>query len=511
VPLGLFPSFVSVRIFVSYSLFVFVSSNLMSNLPPNPDQLKTEPREQTTSQAAQLRSPVTNAVERPVTMSNLQAMFEQLMSSPVLTQRIADTVDAALAQRASHVTAAVATPDAARAPQPTQQAAPVSVPYLAAAAPVALSNAGPRAKIATPDLFHGNLKVNVTNWLFEMDRYLNLSKVTADAERVQIASAYLKGLASQWWQGLCQQQLAPLNSWDGFIHSVTERFQPIAASKTARAQLKALQQGPLMSVAEYTEKFNALVQLIPDMNQADQVQNYVDGLRRAISFEVDKMDPTQLYQAQTLAQKAETRNAAHRLRYDQGRAPYTPSASTPTSSYTSIPSSTASTRSGSSYNSSPVAMELGNLNLHDRSTHRYSPTQENGQAAATTYPVTAENDWTEEQEQEYHRYLAEGDEYEPQMHVWENDDYPSEHTDEEQREHLQAMQQRRNKTYSAPFMPREELQRCRREGLCLRCKKPGHIARQCSLPRTSFPATSASSSHFGTASSSAPQAGRNFH
>jgi hypothetical protein len=35
------------------------------------------------------------------------------------------------------------------------------------------------------------------------------------------------------------------------------------------------------------------------------------------------------------------------------------------------------------------------------------------------------------------------------------------------------------KQHAAPAMSREEYARCRREGLCLKCKKPGHVARFC--------------------------------
>ena len=35
------------------------------------------------------------------------------------------------------------------------------------------------------------------------------------------------------------------------------------------------------------------------------------------------------------------------------------------------------------------------------------------------------------------------------------------------------------KTYAAPAMSKEEYDRCRQNGLCLKCKKPGHVARFC--------------------------------
>lgn len=33
-----------------------------------------------------------------------------------------------------------------------------------------------------------------------------------------------------------------------------------------------------------------------------------------------------------------------------------------------------------------------------------------------------------------------------------------------------------------PGVSKEEFERCRKEGLCLKCKEPGHLARDCSKP-----------------------------
>ena len=116
-------------------------------------------------------------------------------------------------------------------------------------------------------------------------------------------------------------------------------------------------------------------------------------------------------------------------------------------------------------------MELGNLNLNTTS----SNSQES---------PACDSEWTVEQEDEYNRYMDEGDDYGPRSDLW--DAQQSDSTAEEKTEQLQAIQQR-NKNYSAPIMPREELARCMRERLCLRCKKPNHIARFCPLPHPSPP------------------------
>jgi hypothetical protein len=295
--------------------------------------------------------------------------------------------------------------------------------------------------------------------------------VLDDSQRVAVASSYLKESAFSWWENLCRQSHPATRNWMAFTIALRERFQPLAASRTARAQLHNLRQDS-MSVAEYSNKFYSLIQLIPDMSEADQVENYIRGLRNKLAREVDLQDPKVLHAAMTIAQKMETILDNHRHYW---RPSYSSAASTTTSTYTSIPSSNYNRPSANS-----VAMELGNLNLTDSSTS-YST-------------AAADSEWPEEHEDEYTRYLNEGDNYEPRFDVWDGQE--SDVHQEEKIEQLQAMQQR-NRNYSAPIMPFEEFTRCMQNRLCLRCKKPGHIARNCSLPR-----------HTPTSSS---QPKRNFH
>ena len=332
-------------------------------------------------------------------------------------------------------------------------------------------NLGAKVKISTPANFNGARQVNVALWLFEMDQYLTLCGVLDGSQRVAVASSYLKESAFSWWENLCRQSHPATRNWMAFTIALRERFQPLAASRTARAQLHNLRQDS-MSVAEYSNKFYSLIQLIPDMSEADQVENYIRGLRNKLAREVDLQDPKVLHAAMTIAQKMETILDNHRHYW---RPSHSTAASTTTSTYTSIPSSNYNHPSTNS-----VAMELGNLNLNDSSTSHST--------------AAADSEWSEEHEDEYTRYLNEGDNYEPRFDVWDGQEPDIDQ--EEKIEQLQAMQQH-NRNYSAPIMPFEEFTRCMQNRLCLRCKKSGHIARNCPLPR-----------HTPTSSS---QPKRNFH
>jgi hypothetical protein len=397
------------------------------------------------------QTPASQHAEPPVTLSqmtNILATMLREFQTTTLPAQVALAVQNAMrnTEPSPQLPSSTALPTA---PSPT--ATPNLGNSFTSTPTINAANLGAKVKISTPANFTGARQVNVSSWLFEMDQYLTLCGVFLDSQRVAVASSYLKEAAFAWWEGVCRHSHPTTLSWIAFANAVRERFQPLAASRTARAQLRNLRQENT-SVADYSNKFYGLVQLIPDMSDADQVEVFVHGLRRALAREVDLREPKVLHEAMTMAQKVETLLDTHRHYW---RPSYT--SSTTTSTYTSIPSSSSSQPSSNS-----TAMELGNLNLND------------------TPEVTADPEWTVEQEDEYNRYMNEGDNYEPRFDIWDGQESES---IVEEKEQLQAIQQRGSRNYSAPYMPREELARCMKERLCLRCKKPGHIARSCPLPR----------------------------
>lgn len=365
----------------------------------------------------------------PVTMSQLNQILNQLQSG--LTQHISQAV----AQHVASIPASSSSSSSASSHPPP----PI---------PLHSSSLSSKVKISPPSNFTGTRSVNVDAWLFEMVSYLDVCSVP-DAQRLSVASSYLKDAALQWWLG--QSRLPdgerPRN-WVTFTAALRERFQPLAASRTARAQLRALRQGN-MSVAEYSNKFYTLVNLITDMGEADQIETFTSGLRPSLAREVDLREPRTLQSAMTSAQKVEL--------LLENRNSY---ASTTTTSIR--PSGYVPTPSASSTTPASTPMELGNVNIE------------------------SEEQFIDEIQQEYEQYLIHGDEYQPSYEDWSDGNQIEENEEaKEEAEQLQAIQ-RGNPTgnrHSAPFLSKEEFTRCMKEGLCLRCKQPGHVARNCSLPR----------------------------
>jgi hypothetical protein len=335
-----------------------------------------------------------------------------------------------------------------------------------------------KVKISPPSHYTGNRNVNVETWLFEMNQYLDITSVTKSSQRISVASSYFKESALQWWVNQCHHAFSPIDSWtwQQFTTAVRDRFQPLAASRTARAQLRNLRQAN-MSVSDYSHKFLQIVQLITDMSEVDQTELFIYGLRNHLSREVDMKEPRTLQEAMTMAQKVETL-------LDNHRSHFSPNEPRSFSQFSRRPAfrplfSTASNRSVSSNTygsgtSSSTPMEINNVQATPFTSDSSCVDQE------------AEPDTTSEKDDEYQRYLQEGDNYEPDYDIWQ---------DSEEQLQVMHMQQRMMKP---AHLSQEEFNRCMESRLCFKCKKQGHPARLCPLrPQTSSAASSSNKSrHF---------------
>jgi hypothetical protein len=333
----------------------------------------------------------------------------------------------------------------------------------------AFTNLPPKVKICQPSTFTGNPNRSVDLWLFEMNKYLQLCGVNNDDTKIALASGYFKDSALIWWRSLSSHGAYP-TTWLVFCQVVKQRFQPLAASLTARVQLYALKQGT-SSVVDHTTKFQNLVQLADDMNEKDQIYLFIRSLRPAISKEIDTTDFKTLHEAMTLAQRAET--LLDNRRYYNSTTGFEPRTTT-TSTFPYPSSASAPTSSPTDSSSSSTTMDLSNLNRQVQVVNQLE---------------------VEEKEAEYQRYVEEGDEYEPNYEIYNYEQLELAAADDAvEAEQLQVMQRRSNpfaKRMAATASPlsQEEWDRCMRERLCLRCKKPNHISRDC--PQRRYPPHSA--------------------
>jgi len=167
-------------------------------------------------------------------------------------------------------------------------------------------------RLMQPSAFHGTTSSNANQWLMEVERYFTAVDLRADDKRIVYASTFLKDAASSWYFTVSPEwSLSPL--WSTFKARFLSRFQPIAAAKVARAQLRLLKQK--YRVAGYSQEFLRLIQLIPDMHLTDQLESYLIGLHQDLAIEVEKKEPQTLLEAMEFAQRIELMTSGRRQAY----------------------------------------------------------------------------------------------------------------------------------------------------------------------------------------------------
>jgi hypothetical protein len=267
-------------------------------------------------------------------------------------------------------------------------------------------------------------------------RYLFLQKhIPSSIDRgdefcVEAVGYFLKATAATWFTSV-QASDEPITDLEQFDTRLKARFLPIAAKKTARAELRRLVQSHhFKSATTWSQAYLEKLAAITDMSMADQIENYIEGLRfnDTLHLEVYKNDTlTDLHKVMDFACFIEARLAC--------RGTYKPtynntfrnngSSSFPTRSngYNHVSSSSSAAASSSS-----APMDLSNINVT--------------------------------------QHAADG----PQFH---DDDTPT-----------ATINGVFNNNYSnkklEPLSP-EEREKLRREGKCFRCRQQGHLASTCPL------------------------------
>jgi hypothetical protein len=200
------------------------------------------------------------------------------------------------------------------------------------------------------------------------------------------------------------------------------------------------------------------------MSEADKVDNFMNGLNPSIANEVDKRDPKSLQEAMTFAQGVELR--LRNYRQPNYHNSYHHSSN---NRYIPINRTAYESKTTTSTTSAATPMELSNITAGNKDETNY--------------------------EEEYEKYLEAGDAYEMSSTNEEVVEEPEDgNQGEETEEQLQAMYNHNSSNQrfgkprgriNVPNLRIDEFTRLMKEGKCLRCKRPGHIARNCPLPQRS--------------------------
>jgi hypothetical protein len=297
--------------------------------------------------------------------------------------------------------------------------------------------------------FTGQANLPVEEWLDDVEKQQRYFHIP-EGEKVEAAVMLLKGHAAHWWSTLAAKGEAT-DVWAVFASKLKEMFQPISSVDKARTALDNCVQGS-RSVQWYTDQFNRWMAFLPRMDPDDQKHRYITNLNPTIQKEVIKAKAKNLQEAIHAAVTAEA---------------YGSLARTKVGGYYPAPR----IYGGGSSSAVNAPMELSNLNQEEE----HASSESIATCTATLLRGSDNDVPSHAQLEALQEMRAMMEEIRAHQRVQQS---------------VSAMFQRGGSGGSAgagkstkashvPGVSKADYERCRREGLCLKCKQPGHVAREC--------------------------------
>lgn len=188
-----------------------------------------------------------------------------------------------------------------------------------------------RPKGPTPPEFSGT-KVSlqgreVDSFLREMGKFFEYYPLEFpdDTSKVRYAALFLKGAAAEWWDKTDKSDGVE-DDWAVFTQRMRGRYRPMVAAEVARKQLYSLRQTG--TVSAWCDLFLKVLTAIDDMSEADQVFLFTQGLKRVeVANEVRKAQPSTLNDAMNEAVRADAFHGGMRQNAYFGRGGHSGAAS----------------------------------------------------------------------------------------------------------------------------------------------------------------------------------------
>jgi hypothetical protein len=189
------------------------------------------------------------------------------------------------------------------------------------------NNNAARLKPAKPNTFHGGMHSNANLWLAELSTYFVALGVNNN-DRTVFALAQLRDSALLWASSVAELQQPQNVAFDRFRDLFLTRFNPITGATQARAELRILKQTG--SVSQYISSFQSIMQRINDMNEADRVDSFIQGLRPSLQLECIKANVNNVNDLMNLVQRLDT---VYRMTYSKQPTYHPPLPSSSSSSH----------------------------------------------------------------------------------------------------------------------------------------------------------------------------------
>ena len=177
-----------------------------------------------------------------------------------------------------------------------------------------------RPKVEPPRHFDAKDKdYSISDFLYKLENYFVLARITSDPERVAAACDRLYGPPLTWFRAVTQSaEHQP--TWADIKSAMLEEFTPPHASLDARDQLARLRMED-WKLRAYNTRFRNLCLRIPDLAHTEKFDRYCRGLRVELLREVRLRGITSLEQAMTMA---EHWVSSHHSASSAVNAPYAP-------------------------------------------------------------------------------------------------------------------------------------------------------------------------------------------
>src|SRR5947208_1167114 len=151
--------------------------------------------------------------------------------------------------------------------------------------------------------------VQSEEWMRAFTKILDAMGITADADRVRIASLHLDAQADEWWEGMTRARRAETYTWDEFVRAFNVRFFPRATRQDLADRFQNLKQGENQSITDYHSRFIQLGRFAPQSVVADEpgmTWKFHKGLRPEYRIHLASHDHEQVELLKNAALKMET-------------------------------------------------------------------------------------------------------------------------------------------------------------------------------------------------------------
>jgi hypothetical protein len=306
-------------------------------------------------------------------------------------------------------------------------------------------------KIPSPSPFIGVTGPAVEEFINSVDRQFDyyVNSFAKEDTRLRYVVNYLQGKAASWYSSYkmdLEKAGRLITTWAEFKTALRDRFQPIGSAVIARESLDRSQQKG--SVASYTEHFYRCMTYIKDMSDADQVHQYGRGLKKEIRQEVIREQPSTIAEAVNIAHKAESFlniGTSHSFTTSNGRS--------------FVPRYSAASSSSSASSGSSTMMDINNIELDPNAPELAEDHADHRGESTRFQQLTAQVNELKSQQKVQQLLLA----------MFGN------HGSKGATSSSAAL---------VPDVSKQDYAKCRAENRCLNCRTVGHIARECTKPRS---------------------------